>query len=345
MKKYFFIFVLIYIFCLDFVNGKTIYFVPYANHKHSLFFYNSTAYRDEIAKPFVYLREMLEKNGYTIDFLCKTNKRFIEKELKDLYCIISINEVDNSLLEILKKYPPERSILIALDPPLVVPNIYAAKARNIFGKIFVMFDDLIDNKKYFKFHYPQPKLEMLQEIPKFNDKKLSVLIACNRNYSTDVDFHALYPYRKKIIEFFEKIETNDFDLYGSYWNGYKNYKGKIPHKWEVLKNYRFNWCYENTKDQVGYITEKIFDTFVAGCVPIYWGASNIHEYIPENCFIDRTQFLSEEEVYHFIKNMNEETYNQYITSIRNFLDSEPAKLFSCHNFAERILNELSTIKD
>lgn len=31
-----------------------------------------------------------------------------------------------------------------------------------------------------------------------------------------------------------------------------------------------------------YVTEKVYDAFVAGCVPIYWGAPNIHDFIPHN---------------------------------------------------------------
>ena len=36
----------------------------------------------------------------------------------------------------------------------------------------------------------------------------------------------------------------------------------------------------------GYVTEKIFDAFKAGCVPVYWGAENITKYVPAECFID-----------------------------------------------------------
>ena len=63
--------------------------------------------------------------------------------------------------------------------------------------------------------------------------------------------------------------------------------------------------YENIKGLNGYITEKIFDAFVAGNVPIYWGASDINEYIPDNCFIDRRNFINHEQMYKFLINMKE----------------------------------------
>lgn len=36
---------------------------------------------------------------------------------------------------------------------------------------------------------------------------------------------------------------------------------------------------ENSLSQ-DYVTEKVYDAFVAGCVPIYWGAANIAHFIP-----------------------------------------------------------------
>ena len=47
------------------------------------------------------------------------------------------------------------------------------------------------------------------------------------------------------------------------------------------------------------VSEKIFDCFAAGNVPIYWGASNVTDYIPEDCFIDMRSFSSFEELYQF----------------------------------------------
>ena len=40
-----------------------------------------------------------------------------------------------------------------------------------------------------------------------------------------------------------------------------------------------------------------FDAFVAGNIPIYWGADDIEDYIPKNCFIDRRNFSNHEKLY------------------------------------------------
>ena len=38
----------------------------------------------------------------------------------------------------------------------------------------------------------------------------------------------------------------------------------------MFKNYRFVLCFENEL-YPGYVTEKVFDAWTAGTIPIYWG--------------------------------------------------------------------------
>ena len=45
-------------------------------------------------------------------------------------------------------------------------------------------------------------------------------------------------------------------------------------KIEWLKQYKFNMCFENSSSP-GYLTEKLFDAFEAGCIPIYWGDTSL----------------------------------------------------------------------
>ncbi len=75
----------------------------------------------------------------------------------------------------------------------------------------------------------------------------------------------------------------------------------------------------------GYITEKIWDSFKAKTVPIYWGASNIEDYVPKNCYIDYRDFLDFEKLYTFLSNMTEIEYNTYIGNIESFLETKEAK--------------------
>jgi len=141
--------------------------------------------------------------------------------------------------------------------------------------------------------------EMISPIPSFEEKKLATtVIACKGSSHP----HQLYGEREAVIRFFESFPNSDFEFYGVGWEkkGYKNYRGQTPDKTETIKHYRFYFCYENMHNIEGYITEKIFNCFTAGCVPIYLDASNIQNYIPKNCFIDRRDFKDLAEVYAFI---------------------------------------------
>ena len=71
----------------------------------------------------------------------------------------------------------------------------------------------------------------------------------------------------------------------------------------------FAFCFENSDSYCGYITEKIFDAFFSGTIPIYFGAPDIQDYIPKNCYIDYRQFHSTDELVKKLKSIVEENYN------------------------------------
>jgi hypothetical protein len=103
-------------------------------------------------------------------------------------------------------------------------------------------------------------------------------------------------------------------------------------KIDALKHYKFCFCYENTKNVPGYITEKILECMQAGCVPIYWGAPNIESHIPKGCYILKTDFPTYEALYDFLKNMSKETYQTYLENIRAYLASDAPKVYSEESF-------------
>lgn len=44
-------------------------------------------------------------------------------------------------------------------------------------------------------------------------------------------------------------------------------------KTEYLRQFRFNICPENA-NTMGYVTEKLFEAIISGCIPVYWGSYN-----------------------------------------------------------------------
>jgi len=322
--------------CLLFVfhlHSETIYIVPFRGCDVKELFFETESLRDEISKPFVALREELEKKGYEV--------RFTENcvDLSDVSAILSF-EVFPELLANISLYPKEKCFLINFEPPVVLPQVYRKDLAAIFGRIFVLFDDFQD-PVYRKFYYPQPRLRMAQNLPDFSERKLCTMIAGNKDSAHP---QSLYHERRKMIFYFEGLyrynHIDDFDLYGFGWEGWLLWKGTVPNKWDIYKNYKFSICYENMGDQRGYITEKIFDAFVGGTVPVYLGAINIGKFIPKECFVDRREFSSEESLYNFLKNMDRDTYNTYLIAIQKYLSSPESKIFSIDCFVDTITKEI-----
>lgn len=244
--------------------------------------------------------------------------------------------------ECLRKKPELKLVLFLLEPPFVMPENYDRSLHEGFDIVFTYNDDMVDNIKYFKYFYSQPSRLNNEYVKAFGEKKLCTLIAGNKFSGVHGE---LYGERRKAIEYFENNHRDEFDLYGSGWQnaGYGSYKGAIGGKLQALSGYKYCICYENGILN-GYITEKIFDCFFAGCVPIYLGAPNITDYIPDSTFIDFRRFDSYDGLYSFISGMDEEKYNEYLNSINAFLKSDGFKKFTHESFAKTVADVIEGFK-
>jgi hypothetical protein len=81
------------------------------------------------------------------------------------------------------------------------------------------------------------------------------------------------------------------DSYGRHFNNRKVTapdRGRAT-KLETIARHNFCLALENSIE-ADYVTEKIFDAFAAGTVPIYLGAPNVAEFVPEHSYIDARAF-------------------------------------------------------
>ena len=98
-------------------------------------------------------------------------------------------------------------------------------------------------------------------------------------------------------------------------------------KHDVYSRYEFALCFENMA-MLGYITEKIFDALFSGCIPIYWGAPDITDYIPSDCFVDRRQFSSSAKAIDYCLALTKSQRAGYRFAIEKFLSSNSFQRFS-----------------
>ncbi len=219
----------------------------------------------------------------------------------------------------IKRIPKRKRQAWIWEPPAVCHSTHEAPFYEQFSSAYFLRDDVVDNKRRFHFLYPY-HFSFTDQVNAFDQKKLVGMVVGNKDSDHPSE---IYSDRLELIHFFEERGGDDFDLYGKGWeeSGLKTYRGALANKFETLAGYRFGVAYENSRIK-GYITEKIFDCFVAGCVPIYWGAPNVEEYIPKNTFIHRQDFTSNEALLAYLQEMSEEEHKEYLQNARSFMEEE-----------------------
>lgn len=300
-------------------------------------FFNPSGGRDEGAKAIYMLKQQLEAMGHRMS----TMETLYDFKGADYVVLFNYIYNPDLIAWMSQTVPSNRLFLFLWEPPSVDPESYNPERHQPFGRVYTWKDDLVDGSHYHKFFYPSLRRPMIPPQTDFQNKKLCTLIACNK---TSYHPHELYSERLKILQFFDKENPGDFDLYGPGWPSYSVYRGMIKAKAPVLERYRFAICYENIKEIKGYVTEKLFDCFYAGCVPVYWGASNVADYIPQNCYIDRRAFKSNRQLYQFLKKMAPEQHQSYINNIKIYLESPQCEPFTANYFVDWFIRSVLGIE-
>lgn len=302
--------------------------------------------RDNCLHPYWLLRERLRTYGIELNTADINDGRRILFELH---------------MDVQKAKSNAPRYVLLWETPQVYPLNRSEGELGSYKKLFTWDDRLVDGRRFIKMNMPNPHTN-LPIVDWSSRDRFCCLIAGNKTLSTR-DSRDLYPERVMTIRWFEEYAPEEFDLYGVDWNipvvppglrgkmlrrlwkgisklvdlrAFPSYRGSVAHKYEVLSHTRFAICYENVGDLPGYITEKIFDCFFAGCVPVYWGASNVTDYIPAGCFIDRRKFSGDEDMYTKLKSITEAEYKAYQQAIQTFLESNEAHVFYSEHFARSV---------
>ena len=117
-------------------------------------------------------------------------------------------------------------------------------------------------------------------------------------------------------------------------------------KLEYLKQFKFNICPENLIED-GYITEKLFDAFKSGCIPIWNGDKNIEpDIINKNSVLYWEKDSDNKELLKEIERLNKEEayYNNFISQPRLIVDNATDYIYNqiklLHDKLEEIIQDL-----
>ncbi|MBC7964105.1 MAG: hypothetical protein H7Y05_14320 [Steroidobacteraceae bacterium] len=323
------------------------------NKNDFMFQCSNSGIGDDLLTPLLELKKYANARGIEV-----ASVSLMDVSTADAVVFIDMPEKDNPYLTMARK-TGKSLYLLALESKLIRKENYLSESHALFKKIFTYDDSLIDNTKFFKINY---SFLFPASIPTDLSikEKLCTMIAGNKTVQHPQE---LYSKRIEAIRWFEQNQPEDFDLYGVGWDegtlgcffprvitrhwewlkrlgnpAFPSWRGRVVRKRDVMGRYRFALCFENIMDVPGYITEKMFDAFFSGTIPVYRGAENVTDHIPSGCFIDMKDYSSYEELYRYMKGMPEKGYAGYLDAIESFLKSEHSYPFSCEYFAMTIVN-------
>jgi hypothetical protein len=326
--------------------------IIYRNYKNNVLFKEGAGENNgEFFLPYRKLRQEFLRNGVELNTADVNAGKKVAFELYINCC---------------RQTPKARAYVYLYENPLIRLMNRNRRMLDRYAKWFAWDGELQDDDRAVRLFYPNQLEPADYKDPQ--ERPLFLVLVTTNNAIKDYDPREQFGARVEIIKWYERHAPNDFHLFGRGWNcpaalpgrwgqvcnqarkiiarvfpvtsPFATWRGPVASKNELLTRTRFSLAYENSRDLPGYITEKIFDCFRAGCVPVYIGPKEIHDYIPADCFIDGREFATTAALHAHLRAIDDAAYRGYQERIRAFLLSAQAKPFSQDHFADVLAREI-----
>ncbi|MDP3192343.1 glycosyltransferase family 10 domain-containing protein [Rhodoferax sp.] len=308
---------------------------------------NTLLNRDGQLLPFHRLREKLADKSidvHTADYLL--NNDIYDMQSSDYYSLGLLENIER----ISREGRARLAAFVIMEPPVVLPHLYEELPRltAMFDRVYVHNTrgdgynlDGVNTNKLHKLYWPIPHNNELK--PYWGNehrlKRVVVINGCHNPRSKTRE-----QYSSRIRAMVELSKFGVVDLYGMGWERWWSraalwlpywmnrgalmsiYKGACASKFEVLQNYEFCLCFENMWMD-GYITEKIFDCLYAGTIPLYMGAPDVLEYIPQDVFVDCRKYSTWKAMWEDVAKLTPDQIRAMKEAGRKFLHSDMAMKF------------------
>lgn len=266
--------------------------------------------------------------------------RYVQNGMLDPTNIQVVQEETNSYGVALINMGAEASVLTCLESPIFTPRFYdhVESIKQNF-KASILF-----HGGTHQLYFPSFDDEDLIEPLPMRQKKLACMVVSNKHYSMLKGYDdspsfkialatQLHDYRYGAIEYF--YDKPGFQLYGKGWG-----EGAIAcdNKLAVLQYYKFNLCFENGI-YPGYMTEKLVDALVGGCIPVYRGG--YHPHIPTHAIVNGGDFKSFESLYQYLLDLDEAYSEHLIKEGQAWIRSEDGQMHNNRVWAKRLLEILA----
>lgn len=331
-----------------------VYLDPFTRHYYGngLFDRQSKYNRDDALRPWFHLRDRLREQGIpleTADYFGEDGRS------AEANIFVSFGIRDN--VSAMAARPDVLLTAFYLFEVVVVePEMYRAipDLADAFRTVYSWSDadslrPFVDGPvRVAPFRIPMP-FDAVRE-PYWSRRDREGVVMVNSNKRAVLPDGELYTERLRAVQYF--ADHGGMELWGRLWDrGLGEYeaefgdavrrtcRGPVVDKYEAMSRHAFAVCYENMV-LPGWVTEKIFDCFYAGVIPIYLGAPDIADHIPADCFIDRRAFASYAELDRFLRALGPSERERYREAARDFLASDAFRPFSAESFADRFVDDI-----
>ncbi|MCJ8282851.1 MAG: glycosyltransferase family 10 [Rivularia sp. ALOHA_DT_140] len=182
----------------------------------------------------------------------------------------------------LRGMPKERVIYLLREPPLdevVESNKRFYKIAKNYCNYISGPDDFAPNPDYMPaiWYYSNSFRELNEMPPPVKEKPLSwVTSGINRTEN-----------HRKRLAFLKMLRDSglELDLYGRGLPDWAKGSGELGNKWYGTSPYYYNLSVENYADNDWYVSEKLWDSLLAWCLPIYYGGPAADKLLPPGSFL------------------------------------------------------------
>lgn len=170
---------------------------------------------------------------------------------------------------------------------------------NISNSITISFDPTSNTNIQYIGQYPNT---FTLNFDKFFNERIFLDNLFDRNFCINIISSPTYGIKQSDrIHICDVIDTYKKQDYGGRWRNTVTVPAGLENTPEIIKNYKFNYCAENTSNKY-YITEKIVNAFLGNSIPIYWGGE-ANLIFNEGSFINLNN-KSDEEIVEIIKEID-----------------------------------------
>jgi hypothetical protein len=277
-----------------------------------------------------------------------------------------------------KNYPHLKFILQILESPLGRKWVFSPKNHSDVDAVISYDPGRNDGRRYRSFSIPIGGLDTVDvpSGPTWKERKVACLVAHIPNvrpflvrrtgfrmmlngwkftpqtwWNYVTEGGSLYRERLQMARDCEELLGNQFDIFGQGWpkarsgdrsgEGFASAQGPFRgSKLKLLQNYRFNIAYENCLNDCGYISEKLFDALLAGCVPVYLGNQSIQRYVPEQVFVDARKFATRVDLIKYLRSMPNEQWHNMRDAGTAFLHAKADAQFGSMQYARCVIDAI-----